>query len=569
MSKSFSCRATTVGELLRSDETYMVPTFQRYYAWDVGHFSDFWTDISITFLDNASEYLLGSVFFNDSTAPDLIIIDGQQRLTTASILLCALRNHLRLQQKREQADSLEEKFLINIKGAAQHFTPKLMLNGYDKDFYENYIFKNASPEDAKLLVKGGGLPTSNKYLSSCYTFMHRKIEELCAKGWDIADLAQAIIASYDDKLVIIRIDVKHHHDAFLLFETLNERGRELSKFDLLKNHLFSIAEDRLRIVQSNWDIVSQNLGFQRTVKFVRHHWMSTRGDVREKELYNKIQAVIKTPEDAEYYSSRLVEPSAIYGAFFSHDHHIWNKFAKGNRHKLLNLLERIKVLQAEQMFIVMLAVLEDNPKLCIAMLEMLSVLTLRYNTICGFPAANLTPAYIQAAHYIRKKKDVDVQDIFQKFFADFYPDDETFYEAFAIKNTKDKALARYLLTSINDMLDGRTSMTTQTNTSITDLEHILPHKYEEHWDCTEEDFPGGPENYVNMLGNMTLLSSKLNQDIGNTDFTTKLKAYHQDCIAITSSVLSSEHWRAEEIQNRQKIFAEQAVKIWRIDLDTA
>ncbi|MEM7621147.1 MAG: DUF262 domain-containing HNH endonuclease family protein [Pseudomonadota bacterium] len=564
MMKSFSCHATTVGELLRACDTYMVPTFQRYYAWDIGNFSDFWTDISSTFLETSGEYLLGSVFFNNNMAPDLIIIDGQQRLTTASILLCALRNHLREHNFKEDADALEEKFLINVKDALQHFTPKLMLNGYDKDFYENYIFKNCSPEDAKLLVKGGRVPTSNKFLSSCYTFMHRKIEELCLEGWDIKKLADAIISSYDNKLVMIRIDVKNHQDAFLLFETLNERGRELSKFDLLKNHLFSISEERLRIVRSNWDIISQNLGFQRTVKFIRHHWMSTHGDVREKELFNKIQSAITTPLDAETYTSELLEPSGIYGAFFDHDHHVWHKFAKGNKHKLHSLLERIKILQAEQLFIVMLAVLDVAPEACTKMLELLSVLTLRYNTICGLPAANLTPVYIGAAHYIRQTQTCDPQEIFDKFFTHLYPDDQTFCPAFAKKATKDKALARYLLTEINNKLDGRISMKTQTNTTVTDLEHILPHKYEAHWECSQNDFPAGPEAYVNMIGNMTLLSSKLNQDIGNADFSTKKKAYIEDTIAITEDVIKEPVWRAEEILKRQENMANQAVKIWHI-----
>ncbi len=547
---------------MRSSDDYTIPPFQRYYSWDLGNFADFWDDISETFHEDASEHLLGSVVFNIEDVPQLFVIDGQQRLTTASVLLCALRNHLRERDRNDKANEIEDLFLVNSKGAG-HFSPKLSLNGYDKEFYENHIFNNYSPEDAKLIAKNAGLPTSNKYLAACYKYMHNKIDDMCKKDWHIEDLTNAILASFDRKLVIIRIDVSNDQDAFRLFETLNERGRDLSKFDLLKNHMFSVSRNKLRPVQSNWEMISQNLGYQRTVKFIRHHWMSTQGEVREKDLFSKIQSFVLTPEMAEEYTAKLVEPSALYGAFFAHDHHLWDKYAKGKKHELRSLLNTTKILQAEQLFIVLLATLEVAPKACVDMLRMLTILTFRYSTICGMPAANLTPVYIAAAHAIRKNPDASVKEVFEKHFREIYPTDEDFHEAFGRKTTRDKALARYILGEINNSLDGRPSMETQTNTSVTDLEHILPHRYEEHWTISEGEYPDGPEQFINCLGNMTLLSAKLNQGIGNADFSTKKEAYLKDVIAITEWIVKSENWGADEIVNRQKLMADEAVKIWR------
>ncbi len=561
---SFSCHKTTLGALLRAEENYVVPLFQRYYAWDTGNFSDFWQDISQTFLEDSSEYLLGSVVFNVEEAPQLFIIDGQQRLTTASILLCALRNHLIECGKNDLANELEEHFLVNMQGTG-HFTPKLILNGYDKDFYHNYIFQKYTPFDAKTLAQKSGLPTSNKYLASCYDYMHNKIKDMCEQDWQIENLTSSILAAYDKKLVIININVGNDQDAFRLFETLNERGRDLSKFDLLKNHMFSIANEKLRSVQTNWEIISQHLGYQRTVKFIRHHWMSTKGEVREKDLFIKIQSYIITSDMAEEYTASLVEPSALYGAFFSYDHHLWDKYAKGKRYHLRHLLHATKVMQAEQLFIVLLAILESNPKMCVDMLRMLTIFTFRYSTICGMPAASLTSVYINAAHHIRKNPNTTADEVFSKFFADLYPDDQQFHEAFSNKFTRDKALARYILIEINNSLDGRPSMETQTNTSVTDLEHIVPIKYDEYWKDVDQKSLEGIEQYVHYLGNMTLLSSKLNQGIGNSDFETKKEAYIKDSIAITEWVVAMQKWGIDEIMERQKLMADEAVKIWRYD----
>ncbi len=561
MQNSFSCTKTTLGTLLRASDEYTIPPFQRYYSWDIGNFADFWADISSTFLEENMEYLLGSVVFNIEDTPQLFVIDGQQRLTTASILLCALRNHLKNCGKTELANQVEEQFLVNTKGPG-HFFPKLSLNGYDREFYENHIFKSSSPENAKLIAKNAGLPTSNKYLAACYKYMQNKIDEVCKEDWHIDDLTTAILTAFDQKLILIRIDVGNDQDAFRLFETLNERGRDLSKFDLLKNHMFSVSRSKLRSVQSNWEVISQNLGYQRTVKFIRHHWMSTQGEVREKDLFTKVQSFVITPELAEDYTAKLVEPSELYGAFFAHDHHVWDKFAKGQKHLLHHLLNATKTMQAEQLFIVLLAILEVNPKVCVGMLRMLTILTFRYSTICGMPAANLTPVYINAAHYIRANPTATVEEMFETHFKAVYPNDEEFHEAFCKKTSRDKALARYILSEINNSLDGRPSMETQTNTSVTDLEHILPHRYEEYWNIDDEDYPEGPGQYIHCLGNMTLLSAKLNQGVGNADFNTKKQAYMQDVIAITEWVINAEKWGAEEILHRQKLMADEAVKIW-------
>ncbi len=562
MPQSIACQTTTLGNLLRVGDTYIIPPFQRNYAWEDEQFEDFWNDILRTFVDGASEYLLGSIVLNNSRAPDLLVIDGQQRLTTASILISALRCRLREQQHDALARLVENDFLAKSDYQQQLFMPSLILNGHDQPFYNDYIFHHRPHEEVYRFANDESVPRSNRLLARCFRFMDQKINWLCEKGLETDQIAKLLIEAYNRNLVLIRIDVKDDQNAFVLFEALNERGRDLSKFDLLKNHLYSVSGGRLRETQSNWEIMSQNLGFQKTVKFIRHHWMSNYEAVSEKDLYGRIKTEIRTSKDVERYSADLCEVSDLYSAFTMPNHNIWGTFSNDERHVVRRFIERIELFKAEQLFVVLLATLDTNRTTFVDMLKMLTTFTFRYNTICGLGASNLQTAFVNAAQHLRKKKRCSAKDIFKQFLAKYYPDDSQFHSAFARKSIKNNALARYILAEINDYLCASPSLTTQKDPFATDLEHILPKKNEEFWRLSKKDFPGGPDRYVYRLGNMTLISTKLNQNIGNADFKTKKRAYARDCLDITKRVLDEDKWTADEINRRQNWMAGLAEKIW-------
>ncbi len=563
MSQSIACQVTTVGNLLRVGDTYNIPPFQRNYAWDEEQFANFWTDISRTFDAGAQDYLLGSIVLNTSQAPDLLVVDGQQRLTTASILVSALRSHLLDQDQNALARMIENDFLARSDYQQQLFLPCLSLNGHDKSFYIDYLFYNRPVGEIARLAQDEDLPPSNRLLARCFMYMHEKIAERCQFGDAVDNLARAIIEAFNRKLILIRIDVQDDQNAFLLFEALNERGKDLSKFDLLKNHLYLTSGEALRAVQSNWEIMSQNLEYKRTVKFLRHHWMSNKGPVTERDLFGRIKSEIRTPLQAENYTLELCSSSDLYSAFIAPDHHIWSEFSNDDRHTIRRLIERIELFNAEQLFIVLLAALESNRRHFVDILRMLTTFTFRYSTICGFGAANLMSAFVDCARSLRTGDGVTANDLFRAHLAKFYPTNSQFHSAFTRKATRSNALARYILAELNDFLSDSVSMQTQTDPFATDLEHILPKKHDASWKCGRKNFPGGPDRYIFRLGNMTLISTKLNQDIGNADFATKKKAYARDCLDITKQILTEKHWTSAEITRRQNWMASVAVKVWR------
>ncbi|MEJ2227687.1 MAG: DUF262 domain-containing HNH endonuclease family protein [Alphaproteobacteria bacterium] len=560
---SISSQVISLGDLLRTGDTYVVPPYQRNYAWEEDQYGAFWSDISNTFLGNTQDYFLGSVVLNNAQAPVLVVIDGQQRITTAAVLVSALRSHLRADGQTGYAAHLEQEYLARQDGSRQRSTPCLELNKNDKTFYDKYILSARPAAELYRLADDDTLSPSNRLIAECFRHMHRHIEELCANGHVLEELAEAIINSLNERVQIIRIDVKDDHNAFLLFETLNDRGLELSEADLLKNYLFAISAERLSEVQDSWDSMEQNLGSERLIKFMRHHWLSTHGPIGERGLYSDIKTQIHMPADAVLYADKLCEASECYAALTSMRHHIWSVFPHEQQPLVRELIETIEILRHEQIFIVLLAGLETDRRGFPELLRMLVMFVFRYTTICNLSPSNLLQPFINAAREIREQQRADAAALFAKYIAPLYPEDSQFHSAFSRKVVRSNAQARYILAKINDFMSPQLSMRTENDPCATTLEHILPKRYGAEWEACRKDFPGGIDKYVYRLGNMTLLAAKLNRDIGNAEFAIKQTVYKQDCLGITRKVLDVDKWTAEEIMNRQNWLASIACKIWR------
>jgi len=567
MTSSISSQVISLGSMLRGGDTYIVPPYQRNYAWDAAQFGVFWSDVSKIFGGGISEYFLGSIVINNSQAPELVVIDGQQRLITTSVMISALRGHLRNEGKSRLASLVEQDFLLKSDYRRQLFTPSLVLNKTDKSFYDSYIFYSRPIAEMRRLSEDETLSPSNRLLAECYCYMYERIAELRKNGDNIEDIANIVIDCLNNRVYVIRIDVADDYNAFVLFETLNDRGLELSEADLLKNHLYAISDDRIAEMQGNWELMEHNLGSERLIKFVRHHWLSTRGPIGEHGLYSDIKTAIATPEDAAAYSESLCEASDIYAALTSARHHLWTSFPHEQQPQLRELIDTIEILRPEQLFIVLLTALETDKRHFLELTRMLVNFTFRYNTICNLSPSNVLGPFINSARDIRTNKRVDAREIFQKYLAPLYPEDSQFHSAFSRKIVRSNAQARYILAKINDHLSPKPSLRTQADPFATDLEHILPKRYGNVWETNRRDFPGGADKYVYRLGNMTLIAAKLNRELGNADFKQKKAVFANDCLEITQRVLSCEKWTAEEIKARQNWLASLACKIWRYPED--
>lgn len=569
MSSAISCQITSIGELLRSSGKLTVPPYQRNYAWEEENYSDLWEDILQTFNGTTDEYFLGSVVIDNSTAPDLTLIDGQQRVTTTTILICALKWHLLSNNHSELATLISQDFLSRPDYEHHSLKPNLQLNLNDREFFERYIIAAYDPKLLNNLTDEETYSPSNLQLARCYIYMCKQIANYIKQRDSIQNCADDIISALREKVFLIRIDVADDLRAFTLFEALNNRGVELSEADLLKNFIFSKADHHLSDLKDNWEIMSQNLGHFSLMRFLRHYWNANEGNLPSQGLFAAIKKQIETPEDAIALSNKITQSSEYYGAIIDANHDLWARVNIEDIDEIKIALGHLSLMRAEQCYILLMTILEFAPEKFYDYLLMIRNFTFRYSTICGRNTSSVLRAYMQAAHTIRENGPMSATECFNNFFTELYPQDNLFQSTFSKKSIRITALARHILSQINNHLKSTDEKSYDASSLDIDLEHILPKKFKNHWTDNLSDFAGGPQKYVHRLGNMTLISPELNRRLGNADFATKKQLYETNCLSVTSRILTEPTWNADAVRRRQNWLASEAVKIWRFPLDAA
>lgn len=553
--------AIHIGTLLRDSKQYLVPEFQRDYSWESEQIEQLWSDIFDAIDGKSADYFIGSMVINDSNATHYQVIDGQQRLTTISILLCAMRDQAIAKGHLGIASGISSDFLGKLDYSTQETRPKLVLNKNNKTYYSERIVNNADIDQLRSDRLKKSLIKSNRRIASAYVSLYDSIEEKLNKGVSFTDLLSQIVTAVDNMIQVIRISVKDDYDAYLLFETLNDRGLALTVADLLKNYLFSQAEDRLQDVQEHWRQMVQSLDQIETKRFLRHFWLSNYGVVRDKELYKKMRLKYTTKSSVEKLSRDLRDSAEFYSALSDPSHDTWSQFSPESRQRIVDGIEELITFNVNQYNPLLLATLESNPSEFEAVLKLVLAFAFRYSIILGSGTGNIEKNFTIAALHMREKKNASAADVFEKI-KHLYPSDADFEDAFRDKSLTQSALARYTLRKLNDHLENSSGSVANKNGFVLNLEHVFPQKP----DLTEwSDFSGQEvSEWVYRIGNMTLLSSSLNKKISNSSFLDKLqKGYSTSkSLPISADIFNSTEWTPNSIHARQEKMAKLAVEIW-------
>jgi uncharacterized protein with ParB-like and HNH nuclease domain len=276
-----------IGHVLR-DRRLEVPPYQRGYSWGQDEVAEFWWDLKASYVSLNPQYFLGTIVLaQEGGSGRSTIIDGQQRLTTASLLLLAIRNEFFRRKDSTRGEVIERDYTVVFDLKSGESVVRLLLNSDDLPHYQSIITRR-SP--------GPSLQEDPQFrINKAMVFLDSQIQrEAKEAGLNWADTLFRWVEFVEHRLRIITVTVPSEADAFLIFETLNARGRALTVADLLKNYLFGLAGDELDIAQRNW--VSALLALEATADeeifttYVRHLWGSFHGVTRERELYSRLKA---------------------------------------------------------------------------------------------------------------------------------------------------------------------------------------------------------------------------------------------------------------------------------------
>lgn len=535
-----------------------VPVYQRSYAWEDEHVQDLLNDIAEAIGGSENEYFLGSIVTTNNKAPRAEVVDGQQRLATATILLAAIRDHFHNSKDFERANTISSDLLSKKDLKTLTLIPKLKLNDTDHDFFANRIL--LPPTDSGRTISES--KPSHHRIARAAKLAKEHIEGI-AKSKDATERLTDLVAYLTDSVKVIWVQVPDDANAFMVFETLNDRGLTLAITDLLKNHLFGLAGHRLGEVQRAWISMTSTLEAvdedDVVLTFIRHYWSSSYGFVREKELYADIKRRVDTEPKAIAFASALEKNAYKYAAIVNAADASWVKYGDTCR-KHMDTLRALRMIQIRPLILSVLDTFKDiEVKATLRNMVSWSVRLLVHG---GLGGGTLETHYCQAAREIRDGLLTTGGQVLNRLKS-VIPNDVQFRDAFAVATVSKTYLARYYLRALEQQKrgDADPELVPNDNAEVINLEHVLPQTPSSAW----KHIPVEEQVVLTKrIGNLALLKTKINAKTGNDDFSLKKPHYKRSQFILTSSMATESIWDRAAIDRRQSLLADLAVKTWPI-----
>ncbi len=550
---------------------YYIPDYQRDYAWDEkNEIKELWEDISTVHREKIKEFFMGQiVLHHDIENEKQYIIDGQQRTITLTLLFLALRNSfMALSQKsNDNADKQVQKINASLglidKDDNEH---KLFLGETDNLFFFDKILFG-SHESIELLKPKR---KAQKNLVRGYMYLYEKIAAYLGEEKPLDEKVEKLKDLYSTiskELCVLSIETTDESEAFMIFETLNARGRDLETSDLLKNYFFRISKTNLDTVKKNWQVIATEFENESITNYIRCIWNSQHSFEREKMLYRQITNEYKTPKACLELSKLMLDGKDMYLSMVDPE----NKhcFPSGSGKQVLeSILLDLADLKIKTYYPLILAYYLQNKDNgakdlvsdLIKIASAIETLIFRDIVICKNSPNTYEVTFAEIAKKITDMSVTSTDEIVDLLKQASVKDAE-FEAGFSIYAEKDtpqgKSKIRYILRKIIN--SEAKEMVIKRNNSEVHIEHIMPVTKGE-WKISNEDH----DENLWKIGNLTLLDFEINEEIKNALFDKKSQEYRKSEIKMTKE-LGDTHskWDIEEINIRQKELCEQAKNIWK------
>lgn len=535
----------TVGSLFnRGDLIFQVPMYQRPYDWGPDQWNDLWNDVTDSELGGV--HFIGSlVAIKEGTRVKgfnkLEIVDGQQRLATISILLCALRDCYNAREQIELADSIHMSYLESR--TFRDKSRKLSLGRVDDNSYESLIQCN---------------PLEKHNVTYAYEFFKEKI----TNNDNLDDIAE----KFTNGISLVLITAENAEDAFKLFETLNDRGLELSAVDLIKNYILSSVAKKnakdLDAVIEVWDTIVNHLEEIDKIRFFRQFLLANYpGKVTKQTLYPAYKRQIDKTKDLPELVLNLSEAAEFYERI--HEQTFKNQ-------KLNEKLEDLINLKATISFSLILRLIIEKwiPIDILKVIPTIEAFSLR-RAVCGWSTGEMDTIYNQITNW---DGGLPSPEKICDYLRDRTPKDEEFKQKFVDRDFRQDSQTKYVLEQFEYFKVG-TREKRITGRQNVHIEHIMPlkihtkkciRKYGGDWQAYLGSDAEKHSEYVQKIGNLTLLAAELNVGASNNPFEAKKTFYEKSEIKITKELCNLDDWRIQQIEERSDQFAKDALKIWKI-----
>ena len=541
-------------------ENLTVPLNQREYSWERAHVLALLQDVNGARTEGKPSYFLGSIVLSRTEDGQLEVVDGQQRLATTMIFLAAVRDYLCQHGQRSRADTIRQTYLMTTDLATEENIPRLRLNVDDNDFFVAAILsdldsvgrkKQPSRDSHRRLLEA--FVEAKEYVNGIVTPLAEKQR---------ADALVAWVEFFKTSVQIVRMTVPDHLDAFIMFETLNDRGLRASQADILKNHLLRMAGAKIKEAQQKWAKMIATLESldvdDLTVTYLRHAVICRHGPTRERALFQKVRDTVTNGTRAITFLNQIAEEAVIYSAIFNPEHTFWNQHKGEVRNAVRTLLE----LRMEQIRpLVFAAMLKFESKELERALRLFVSWSVRFLIAGGGRGGSIERAYGEAAEKVFSGSLKTSKDLV-KAMDNHVPSDTVFEAAFSEARVSQAYLARYYLRAMELKVKDQPDPEYIPNSEkeAINLEHIIPDNPSDEWKIDSQIV----EAYHKRLGNMVLLQAKKNVAIGNKTPAIKLKEFANSGFVLTREVSTKSTWGPNDVVERQKRLAALAITTWSL-----
>jgi hypothetical protein len=529
-----------LGHLL-ADHLLRVPRFQRSYSWDKSNVEEFLSDLAEARRKGVS-YFMGTVVFASPSDGDerRQIVDGQQRLATTAIMIIAIRDLLHEYAKHEQAKKTTERYLQGYVLAEESTVERLILSPRDQETYDALLESRFDD-----ILDGDPIYT-------CYEVCRDHLLLIAPKASMYKELL-GVIGQLEKEVQVLVAVASDLPEAYVIFETLNDRGADLTTADLLKNFLFSQAKSHFDYVESKWTGLEAN--FERAdelVKFIRHEHISRHGSITTRKLYRAIQSDIRSQGKAKDYVGGLAKAQLIYSALKDPDHSYWNELSFDVKDALL----AYRRFGFESSLPVLIAAFRTWKKPAAAkLLVKMAKWSVRAQFTGRIGGSLSEETFGEAARAI-SSGEVTNQTGVRKILAPLIATNTEFKNAFVAYGPVSVARAKYLLAMLEKVAPGNEQGQAQAidwSSKAVTIEHVMAKA------STKSD---ADLALVDTVGNLALLEKKINHDLGHKPFTKKKASYTQSVFRLTVTLAEQDAWTNADIEKRTKALGELACTAW-------
>jgi len=529
---------------LLTDGMYIIPDYQREYDWEEEQICEFIDDIKE--IHNNESYFIGHMVFEGKrNGVSFTVIDGQQRITTITIMLCCLRDIFYARNENDLGNGINDKYIFSINDDNEKFAR--LINDMPYPVLQARVQNIPDEKDNNVIPqKNGEKKIINAYNKISSLFQNYTIDELKSFRDKILDLETVSVVA------------EGVSNACTIFMTLNSTGKDLTPLDLVKSLIFSKYKKVPLVNEPNdtWKVINDNI--KQNSKFLNNFYASRYKKVSDRRIFKEIEGTIKSLDPnsngagAKEFLQQMLTDSEIYKLIIEPLQSQWEKKDYEIYESIFAITKQFKIQVSNSFLIALIRDYKEgkiSKKMCMKVLSVMERFHFINNAVCSSRSSGLDLLYAKFAHAlyqagIKQDKHVIIncvcQDLTNKIasVSDFSAnvDNKLYYTK---DDEKQKELVKYVLIKM-ERKKNKHSIPIATS-----IEHVYPE--------TPQTMTLADSNLIKNIGNLVLLEDDINSKIGNKEYNEKKTYVLNKSKMITAKQLFNTYnnWKDTEIKLRR------------------